>query len=302
MTQHPSMLASPRPPPARTHPASAPVPPPRRLRSSSPRVIPETNALAIPSRKSRMPHPKRAMHVTREVSELIALGVTHVVSLIEERPRYPRGKLRTLHIAVEDVEDADILQHLDATSSFIKHALEDPKHVVLFEVFDLRLLLAGHCQMGISRSATAVCAYLISALSMSPQAALDFLVSKREIVSPNPGFRRQLAIYASRLRAGRKLRKAVPPPLLSPQPSTSSSHTDRSRPPSPVMRVYTPQPVNYGYGYGQPSGYFGHTRGRSHEFAHVIRIDASPSPPPSARRRAPPPVAVSVRVRRGSFS
>ena len=70
--------------------------------------------------------------------------------------------------------------------------------------------------MGISRSATVVCAYLIAAHAMPPHEALDFVMSKREIVWPNPGFQRQLQMYAARFRGRRKLRKIVPLPLPPP--------------------------------------------------------------------------------------
>ncbi|KAI0730704.1 protein-tyrosine phosphatase-like protein, partial [Earliella scabrosa] len=115
--------------------------------------------------------------------QLIALGVTHIVSAIEQRPPYPRTlpKLKTLHVPVQDVNGADILQYLDTTTAFIKSALEDPRNTVLV-----------HCAMGISRSATVVCAYLIATHALRPADALARVVSKREVVCPNLGFRHQL--------------------------------------------------------------------------------------------------------------
>lgn len=70
-----------------------------------------------------------------------------------------------------------------------------------------------HCAMGISRSATVVSAYLVATTSMQPHEAIEFVQSKREIVCPNLGFRRQLDVYASRLRGTKKLRKLAPPPI-----------------------------------------------------------------------------------------
>jgi atypical dual specificity phosphatase len=55
-----------------------------------------------------------------------------------------------------------------------------------------------HCSMGISRSATIVCAYLISKYHYSFQDALGFLKARRSIVDPNDGFRLQLEVYAKR--------------------------------------------------------------------------------------------------------
>ncbi|KAI0831819.1 protein-tyrosine phosphatase-like protein [Trametes gibbosa] len=138
------------------------------------------------------------LYTAVDEEQLIAIGVTHIVSVIERRPKYPKTLtgLKTLHIPVEDSEYADILQHLDVTSAFIHSALEDRRNIVLV-----------HCAMGISRSATVVCAYLMAHRSMTPHEALEYVASRRAIISPNIGFRRQLEIYASRLRGSRKLRR-----------------------------------------------------------------------------------------------
>jgi protein-tyrosine phosphatase len=53
--------------------------------------------------------------------------------------------------------------------------------------------------MGISRSATVVCAYLIADQGLTASAAIDFVREKRPVVCPNIGFRRQLGEYAARL-------------------------------------------------------------------------------------------------------
>ncbi|PIL24663.1 hypothetical protein GSI_12547 [Ganoderma sinense ZZ0214-1] len=121
--------------------------------------------------------------------QLVAIGVTHIVSILERRPKYPaalKKQLKTLHIPLQDGETADILQHFDTTTAFIKSALEDKRNTVLV-----------HCAMGISRSATVVSAYLVATTSMQPHEAIEFVQSKREIVSPNLAFRRQLDAYAS---------------------------------------------------------------------------------------------------------
>jgi hypothetical protein len=67
------------------------------------------------------------------VAQLADLGITHVVSAIEDAPRFPPSyPLRTLHISVSDYDGEDILSHLPATTSFIRGALaESPKNRVL---------------------------------------------------------------------------------------------------------------------------------------------------------------------------
>ena len=52
--------------------------------------------------------------------------------------------------------------------------------------------------MGISRSATVVCAYLIATTPMTAPEAIDFVTERRPVVSPNVGFQSQLDVYAER--------------------------------------------------------------------------------------------------------
>lgn len=52
-----------------------------------------------------------------------------------------------------------------------------------------------HCQKGKSRSATAICAYLIYIHKMTPSQAIKLLQKKRPIVNPNGGFRSQLVTF-----------------------------------------------------------------------------------------------------------
>jgi atypical dual specificity phosphatase len=56
--------------------------------------------------------------------------------------------------------------------------------------------------MGISRSATVVCAYLVATMRMTPDEALAAVRAKRGIACPNLGFRRQLEEYQRQVQAG----------------------------------------------------------------------------------------------------
>jgi len=123
-----------------------------------------------------------------DVKELKQLGITHVVSAIEDAPKFPSTyPLRTLHISVSDHDREDILSHLPATTSFIRGALA--------ESTTNRVLV--HCFMGISRSTTVVLAYLVATTKMTPREALAAVRSKRAIVRPNRGFMSQLEAYYS---------------------------------------------------------------------------------------------------------
>jgi len=124
--------------------------------------------------------------------QMSTLGVTHIISILDWTPDLLAFILpeNRLHIALDDIPNADILARLDDTTQFIKAALEEnTTNVVLI-----------HCFMGISRSATVVCAYLISTKGMTAMEAINFAQSKRTIVSPNNGFRKQLHLYAARLK------------------------------------------------------------------------------------------------------
>lgn len=57
-----------------------------------------------------------------------------------------------------------------------------------------------HCVCGVSRSTTLCCAYLMKHHSMSLEQALVQLRSRRQIIQPNNGFLRQLALYDEQLQ------------------------------------------------------------------------------------------------------
>lgn len=58
--------------------------------------------------------------------------------------------------------------------------------------------------MGISRSATVVCAYLIAEHGMTGPDAINFVRERRPVICPNVGFRRQLDEYAAKQHGGTK--------------------------------------------------------------------------------------------------
>jgi atypical dual specificity phosphatase len=69
-------------------------------------------------------------------AQLTTLGITHVVSVIEQAPVLPRiESLQKLHIPLSDTSDQDILVHLPVTTSFIRDALaESPDSRVLVSI------------------------------------------------------------------------------------------------------------------------------------------------------------------------
>ncbi|KAL8769910.1 MAG: hypothetical protein Q9194_005306 [Teloschistes cf. exilis] len=89
-----------------------------------------------------------------------------------------------LAIDVDDVEDADIIQHFSVTNAFIREGLEGGGGVLV------------HCAYGKSRSATIIIAYLLSTLFIeTPTKALALLRQCRPMAQPNSGFWSQLELY-----------------------------------------------------------------------------------------------------------
>lgn len=89
---------------------------------------------------------------------------------------YERAKLR-------DVEDEDILQHFEYLLPIIHKNLLEKKSTMV------------HCQLGKSRSASIVAAYLIRYKGMTTDEALQFIKDKRTQINPNKGYVEQLRTF-----------------------------------------------------------------------------------------------------------
>lgn len=76
------------------------------------------------------------LFTARDEAQLTTLGITHVVSVMEQAPVLPQiQSLRTLHISLSDTSDQNILVHLPVTTSFIRDALaESPDSRVMVSV------------------------------------------------------------------------------------------------------------------------------------------------------------------------
>jgi len=141
----------------------------------------------------------------RDVQKLKELGISHIISLLEFPPDLPESipADRRLHIAVPDNPKADILRHLRTSTSFIIAAFNEnssnkvlvcSSHWSLFAKTDY-CFCQVHCMMGVSRSTTVVCAYLVATTNVTAAEAIAHVQSIRGVVNPNLGFRRQLETY-----------------------------------------------------------------------------------------------------------
>ena len=72
------------------------------------------------------------LRIASDTEELTELGITHVISVLEYAPEYSDDQIKQLHINLEDTFTANILDHLQTTTEFIRSALdENPTNKVL---------------------------------------------------------------------------------------------------------------------------------------------------------------------------
>jgi len=119
----------------------------------------------------------------RDAENLEALqsaGVQTIVNATNDIPNFFPDKFEYYRVPVVDHTSSDIGKYIQAAVDFIDEKLKSGSVLV-------------HCFAGVSRSSTIVIAFLILKRGMSYHNALDFVVKKRSIVRPNPGFAKTLA-------------------------------------------------------------------------------------------------------------
>jgi hypothetical protein len=89
---------------------------------------------------------------------------------------FHEGRLKYLHIDIDDSDDAPILKFVDRANAFLDEGLRSSEHVLV------------HCNSGMSRSATLVIAFLMSRRGMSLADAYETTRSARPVILPNRGF------------------------------------------------------------------------------------------------------------------
>lgn len=117
-------------------------------------------------------------------------NITHILSLLgPEIPalegQYVRQVKNFKHkrIDIDDIEDENIIQYFDRTNKFIHEALDSGGGILV------------HCMAGVSRSSTAVAAYLMKKYLWNPYKTIEFMRQKRPVVNPNSSFIEQLEVY-----------------------------------------------------------------------------------------------------------
>lgn len=109
------------------------------------------------------------------------LSITHIVNASKNHPNKFPDTVQYLRVPVDDEVDSDLFQYFTMICDFLDAAFNDANAVVLV-----------HCTMGVSRSASAVIAYMIKSRRMTCKEAFDFIKDKRQGVRPNRAFAVQL--------------------------------------------------------------------------------------------------------------
>jgi len=126
-----------------------------------------------------------AAHNTRELKKR---NITHIVTCtVGVVPPFP-DSFQYKHLKILDCAAENIHEHFGETSAFIGDAIADGGKVLV------------HCIRGVSRSATIVSAYLMTAFKMSHIEAVEKVRLKRPIARPNYGFMAQLEMYWGTLK------------------------------------------------------------------------------------------------------
>ena len=128
--------------------------------------------------------------IARNLDELRRRRITHILNLTTNIPNKFEPEIRYLKLTIFDFESQNISQYFDEATVFIHEALQDERNTVLV-----------HCNAGISRSASFVCAYLMKKAGYKTfKEAFAYVRKCRPVVAPNRGFEKQLINLESQNR------------------------------------------------------------------------------------------------------
>ena len=117
-----------------------------------------------------------------DANKLSSLQITHILNMAHEIPNFHDDKFTYKKINGRDIPAFQMHRHFEEVADFIHQNSQKGKVFV-------------HCFCGISRSTTAIIAYMIKYQGMEPTKAYELIRKKRWIVYPNEGFMKQLKEY-----------------------------------------------------------------------------------------------------------
>jgi dual specificity MAP kinase phosphatase len=160
--------------------------------------------------------------VAANLDKLRAAGVTHVLNMARECGNHFPQHFTYTNISIDDSsEQADQESHFSAAVESLASVLNSGGRVLV------------HCYAGVSRSTTAVLAYLVQHRRMSLKAAYDLCQAARPQACPNPGFMVTLIRHEVAVRGACSLSAPQYTPLLvmsgiAPESVLFSSSSDSS--------------------------------------------------------------------------
>ena len=123
-----------------------------------------------------------------DVMFLLTNKITHILDIGKNTPLSKRYLNLIYHdVDVHDTIDEPISEHFDTLIVWIHNSSQPPNKCLV------------HCAMGISRSVTIMCAYLIQKFKISYETAIKKIQDIRENAKPNIGFQKQLQTFATSL-------------------------------------------------------------------------------------------------------
>ena len=145
-----------------------------------------------------------SLEAMKHTAALAGLHITHIVTLLEsDLELEANDAFARKHIRVEDNQTTDLLVEFDACYNFIEGALSaDPTNNVLIHCqagsstgVVLQRLACLLSSLGVSRSATVACMWLMRRYQLSARDALQRLSLARPAVRPNASFSAQLSLF-----------------------------------------------------------------------------------------------------------
>lgn len=122
------------------------------------------------------------LYSAKDADTLNANNIHSILTVMRGKLSIPETFIRR-QIPLDDVEEADVLQHLIPAITFIQAELDKDRGVLV------------HCQAGASRSATVAAAYVMYSQNLDASTAIDLIRKVRPNISPNAGFMAQLEIF-----------------------------------------------------------------------------------------------------------
>eukprot|EP00744_Colponema_vietnamica_P001481 GILI01002450.1.p1 GENE.GILI01002450.1~~GILI01002450.1.p1 ORF type:complete len:251 (+),score=51.69 GILI01002450.1:185-937(+) len=113
--------------------------------------------------------------------EMQRLGIGYIINVTGSSPNFFPNDFQYMNARLVDADHENIGKHFNAAFNFIEEGRRKGQSVMV------------HCAAGMSRSATLVIAYLMKHHGMTLKSAYNFTRTRRNVISPNPGFMRQLA-------------------------------------------------------------------------------------------------------------